>query len=302
MSRSHLAGRIGNEVADFANQFRLDARAKAVLRRDGGECAGKELTRRAELRAARGPGVENPVGSVALSDDGRVLAAGCGDRAVWVWGTESGRLLRWVRGNKTSVRQVLLLPGGKKGVSMDQDHSGFHYLVWDVEGDAEPTWLHRIDRGEQIIALSADSKLVLGSYGHFISLADGRSVSKLVGTYNLSCHAAVFSPDGNKVAIVSSGIQLWDIAMNKKIWAVPHRGAEGLLFTSDGKRVFSVGDGSLQTWDVENGDELGPYRFDLGRGPRSGQRFTSYRAFTPGRERILLGTNDGSLFLVKLPI
>ena len=121
---------------------------------------GNELKRKAKFRATSGPGVEKWVWSVALSPDGKILAAGSDDKTVWVWETKSGNLLRRVRGHEGRVDHVFVLPDGKQGISVDQYGS---CLVWNVEGDAEP---RKLQIRAQRTALSPDGKLLSGSDGN----------------------------------------------------------------------------------------------------------------------------------------
>jgi glucose repression regulatory protein TUP1 len=61
------------------------------------------------------------VTSVALSPDGRYVAAGSLDKIVRVWDVQTGHLLERLEGHKDSVYSVAFMPDGKTIVSGSLD-------------------------------------------------------------------------------------------------------------------------------------------------------------------------------------
>lgn len=252
---------------------------------------GRELKRKAHFRATSGPGVEKWVWSVALSPDGKILAAGSDDNTVWVWETESGKLVRRVRGHQGGrVERMFFLPDGKQGISVEQYGP---CLVWNVDGDAEP---RKLQIRAQRPALSSDGKLLSGSDGKNTVLfeLEGDKKISVLGNYGQD---VAFSPDSTKLAKGADGlVQLWEIKTGQKIWASKGHGNEikRVLFTPDGKRILSIDGVRLHVWDAENGDEIG--RFRIG-----GKTVASCIACAPDGTTILLGDRDGGLTLHELP-
>ncbi len=172
----------------------------------------KNELKRKTFRATSGPGVEKWVWSVAISPDGKILAAGSDDKTVWLWEIQSGKLLRRVRGHEERVDHVFFTPDSKKGVSIDRYGT---CLVWDAEGDAEPKKFQTGARG--VSTLSPDGKLLCFSNGNDTIVADLANGNKLfmLGKY---CSDVAFSPDGKKIAKCdsSSDVELWDNNTSKK--------------------------------------------------------------------------------------
>lgn len=69
------------------------------------------------------------VTSVAISPDGRLVAAGSLDRMVRVWDTQTGHLLEKLEGHKDSVYSVAFAPDGKSLVSGSLDRT---LKSWDL--------------------------------------------------------------------------------------------------------------------------------------------------------------------------
>ena len=254
-----------------------------------------ELKRKAEFRATTGPGVEKWVWSVALSPDGKILAAGSDDKTVWVWESESGKLLRRVRGHGERVDNVFFFPDGKKGISVDRYGT---CLVWDVDGDAKPQE-QLLKTGARVTSLSPDGKLLCFSDGNntiLFDLANGKKVST-IGKY---CEDVAFAPDSKKIAKGDDSfpktVQLWDTKTGKQLWASNghNNKIKRVLFTPEGKRILSRDGVRLHIWDTENGDEIG--RFRIG-----GKTVASCIACSLDGKMVLVGNREGGLALHKLP-
>ena len=69
------------------------------------------------------------VGPLALSSDGRLLAAVERDNGIWVYETASGRVVRRFQGHTEGITDLTFTPDGSKLISVSRDHTG---LVWGV--------------------------------------------------------------------------------------------------------------------------------------------------------------------------
>jgi WD40 repeat protein len=75
-------------------------------------------------------GQRGPLCSVALSEDGRMVAAAGADLTVSVWDGRSGQLLQTFTGHTNGILCVVFQPGGRRLASGDIDGT---VLIWSVE-------------------------------------------------------------------------------------------------------------------------------------------------------------------------
>jgi glucose repression regulatory protein TUP1 len=74
-------------------------------------------------------GPSDGVTSVALSPDGRLLAAASLDKVVRIWDTETSQLLDRLEGHSDSVYSIAFSPDGKNVISGSLDRN---IMLWDV--------------------------------------------------------------------------------------------------------------------------------------------------------------------------
>jgi WD40 repeat protein len=77
------------------------------------------------------PELDAGVTSVAISPDGRLVAAGSLDTAVRLWDVQTGALVEKLRSHKDSVYSVAFTPDGKGLVSGSLDKT---LKYWDIRG------------------------------------------------------------------------------------------------------------------------------------------------------------------------
>lgn len=81
-------------------------------------------------------GPTDGVTSVALSPDGRYLAAGSLDKVVRIWNTETGQVLDRLEGHSDSVYSIAFSPDGKNVISGSLDRT---IMLWDVAAQGRTT-------------------------------------------------------------------------------------------------------------------------------------------------------------------
>ncbi len=170
----------------------------------------------------------------ALSPDGKRVATACEDGTARVWDLETGRPLGGPLRHKGAVRSVAYRTDGRQLVTAGDDRTA---RIWDA------------DTGQAIRVLD-HSRLDLVAFF-------GQTPGPVL--------AAVFSPDGERVATSQSGqVRVWRVADGKP--AAPTRQVESgiaqhdnfrLAFSADGRRLL-IGGGQrvIRTWDADTGRRL----------------------------------------------
>ena len=200
--------------------------------------------------------------TMALSPDGRNLAAVDDEQHVRVWSLSDGKA-RKLRLPAANLREIVFDPTGETLVTGTDDG---RIRLWDVGSDRQRGKI--LDSGEWPVAalrFTPDGRRLLssdtGSEITVWNLATHRPAHRFTG-YTVvraeSFHA--FSPDGRTVAIGSGNgtLELWDVASGERRESLASHGDEAigtLDFSADGS-LLAVGhhDGSTALWRV-TGDE-----------------------------------------------
>jgi WD40 repeat protein len=174
-----------------------------------------------ELRPLTGP--SQSVEAIAISEDGRLLAAASREETVWLWDLARGQPLQPLTGHAGRVLAVAFSPDGRYLAA-----GGLSDLkIWDLTTRRERLTLSGHPDWIGAIAFSRNGRvLAAGGGGKTIKLWDadtGRSPRTLVG-HTGAVTAITFSPDGRWLASASrdGSTRLWD----------PATGAEMALLTT----------------------------------------------------------------------
>ena len=210
-----------------------------------------------------------PDGTVALSRDDRLIAAGNAD---------GGVLLDTVAPDGVTAPRPVLLDSGTTTIeSIAFDRAGTvlatgaddgQVRLWDVRDPAHPRELPPLATGGEVanVAFSPDGRFVAGaSVDHkvhlwSVSTSGARPVAELGGFANYAWSVA-FSPDSKTLAGggADNSIHLWDIhdPSHPRPLGHPFTGPThyvfSLAFSPDGKTLAAAGgDGSVWTWSIAN--------------------------------------------------
>lgn len=208
---------------------------------------------------------------VALSSDGKLIAAGGRDDAIKLWDAGTGRELFTLRGHRKSIRELAFSPDNKLLASASQDAD---IKVWSVATGQEVSTLTAHSEGVIALAISSDGKkLASGSQDRTILIWDiesGEPDAAYTG-HQEWVNAVAFSPDGKKLASgsVDGEIRIWEVRtrgpqgepqmIQRPLQTLAgHKGSvNSLTFNSDGKLLVSgSSDASMKLWDVMTGKEL----------------------------------------------
>ena len=210
------------------------------------------------------PGKKTGVYSVAISPDGKILAAGCTDWTVKLWDLTTRRLLGVLKEHSTPVKYVTFSPDGTLLASGDERGD---LILWDP------------------VTQEKTAKLTT----RFTT--DETSFTSMV-----ECIA--FSPDGTMMATSNREdkvVLLWKTGFPKPV-SVIHTDSEAILsmmFSPNGKRLVLGGrDNSVSLCDLDN-------NFEVNR-LYSHKDDVNGVAFSPDGNLIASGSNSGTIFIWDL--
>jgi WD40 repeat protein len=251
------------------------------------------------------------VQSLTFSPNGKVLAGGTTDCAVYFWLAGSGKALGSIPGNPTSsLRQgVAFSPDGRTLAACAPDGA---LCVWEVVSGKKRLRLGSPgQQGVPSVAFSPDGKLVAGTDPGYQGRArvwdaeTGQEVAQLHGGPEIVYHLA-FAPDGkqlvgtgyfrNNVGRVP-GVHVWDALTGKHVRAVFAEASgdscASFALSPDGKTAALGWSGhTLDLWDVAAGKRL--YGLE-----RHGNQVLAV-AFSPDGKLLASGCENGKVGLFEV--
>jgi WD40 repeat protein len=201
-------------------------------------------------------------GTVALSPDGKVLAAGTYNQPVRTWGVATGKAIHTLGGRGGGfARSLAFSPDGKALLAVRSDGP----VLWDVETGKElrrfgGKWLSAYAG-----ALSPDGKALAVNDGHAVRLFEtdtGKELLPSAASVGM-VEAVAFSPDGKVALTAGAGVQVWETVSGKHLAGLATGSPVGAaVFAPDGRSVV-VGysrEQAIRRLDWHSGQEL--RRFD----------------------------------------
>jgi WD40 repeat protein len=200
--------------------------------------------------------------ALALSSDGRWLAAGSPDKAVRAWDVPSGELRATLSGHSDWVVGVAFAPTEPSVLATATARDGVQ--LWDVESGERLAASRPVGHtdGVEAVAYSPDGKLLAtGSSDETVWLWDASSGQAEAvldafgmardGAYCACVWSLAFSPDGTTLVTGSTDarVRQWDVATGELLYTSQAMGdlISGLGFSPDGQLV-AAGDSDSNVW------------------------------------------------------
>ncbi len=240
------------------------------------------------------------IGAVAVAADGKLVAAGRGNR-VAVFEVGTGRILADLGGHIDLIQSLRFTPDGQHLAAGSYEVA----TLWDVPADLASPWPTPRTFGPhafRVLAIdfSPDGRLMATGGGDparsgevkLWDLASGRLARSIDGLHTDTVCGLRFHPDGTKLATASADkfLKVVGLEDGKELKAFEGHTGHVLAvdWSADGKQIASGGaDNVLKVWDLETGDLL---RTLMGAGkPITGVRWV------PNRPLVAGASGDGSV-------
>ncbi|MER6134376.1 helix-turn-helix domain-containing protein [Streptomyces sp. NPDC001815] len=199
-------------------------------------------------------GGSEPVDSIALSPDGRTVAANSRDGKVRIWSLPGGQLRHTLAGYDSGEVAAFSPDGRTLAVAAVRGSDGMIGLLDPVTGRKLRT-ITVSDGSVRGMAFSPDGRTVAASSPAAVrvwDVATGRQRRSFTSQFD--AQAVAFGPDGRTVAAVDNGrVRVWDVTTGRTRNAHDSQ-SEGVVFSPDGRTYAAVRtDGSVQLRETATG-------------------------------------------------
>ncbi|GII65705.1 hypothetical protein Skr01_57900 [Sphaerisporangium krabiense] len=197
------------------------------------------------------------VSSVALSTDGRTLAATDGG-VTRLWRLDGRRAGRDLPGERALRESMTTSPGGEVVVNTGR---GEDVELWDARTSRPLTPAFEWRSGLAGLTLSPDGRTLATLAGNDVQLWDVailRQIDRPLTGHTVN--GLAFGPDGTLATAGTDGtVHLWDVLHRRDVTIAGHEDrVRAVAFSPDGRTVTSAGDdNTVRLWDVATRRSLG---------------------------------------------
>lgn len=291
-SASDSRGLLHTLTFDSASAFAMSADGEAIA--VGGGTA-VVLVDGSQWTVTRALAMTSGVVAVALSPDGRLVAAGLYDDTIGVWEVSSGAQVASLAGRPKLAAGLAFSPDGRFLASTT---TGLEVKLWSVGSWRQVRTLSGLSLPGNCLAFSPESRLIAAafpgiyppaSWKETVAVWDVETGQRLrllqrsaIGGYALS-----FSPDGRYLCTDDT---LWDTRSGQVLYThwVPNSSTAWVSFLPDGTLFATAGaDGVVRLWQAATGYEVTAFEGHAGA--------VVFVQFTPDGRYIVSGGLDGTL-------
>ena len=247
-------------------------------------------------------GHQDGVRTVQFSPDGRLLASGGRDNAIYLWDVETKSLAApAITGNSGWINSLSFSPDGRVLASTSEDGT---VRMWDVTSGqpiGEPLRGHA--GAVRSVTFSPDGRFLASAGADNLVLlwdaASGEPVGRPLAGHSDVVWSVAFSPDSTQLATASADrtIRLWDVETQATIGQpfVGHNNwVLSVAFSPDGRMLASGGaDQAIIIWDVESHSLIGQPNL-------LHQNWVRRVAFSPDGQYLLSASADQTVRLWNL--
>lgn len=203
-------------------------------------------------------GHTGPIGRIAWSPDGRILASPSADQTIRLWDAIEGRHLQTLEGHSDTVNSVCFDPSGRTVASASDDNT---VKIWEAATGKLVRTMSAHQREVYSVAFDfSGGTLATGSADKTVRVWDA-GTGQLQGTlkgHSKRIFCVTFDPSHNVLASASEDrdIRLWNARDGKQLLTLTgHQGAVyGVAFDPTGRTLISGGsDRTVKLWDTSSG-------------------------------------------------
>ncbi|HEY3310974.1 MAG TPA: helix-turn-helix domain-containing protein [Anaerolineales bacterium] len=202
---------------------------------------------------------------VAISPDGKTVAAGGADQSIYLWDFATGKTIRVLYGHSADVTGVDFSPDGKYLVSASYDRTA---RLWDVAtGQTVQVFTGQSDKIEFVI-FSPDGQNILTTgpgEARVWDIATGKTLHIISDDHSIVFYRARYSPDGKYFILpyMDTTARLYDAVTGEQIrvFELPKPNAvTTVAFSPDGKTFATASaDKIARLWDFSSGKVIREY-------------------------------------------
>jgi len=217
--------------------------------------SGRRLSEQTKLRQL------GQITALSFSPDGQQLFLGGYSGTIQVWHLGAGGVLASaglsaeMSVHQKAVRCIAPAPDGSFIVTGGEDNR----LVWVQPGPALQTrTLVSFEQAVRAVQLTSDGAVAVASDGRELVWVElkSASVTRRLPLIGSTVHAVAISPDGARAACSHGyAISVWETetSLMRSLETGKHEIQWSLVFTPDGRRLLSGGQGSFHVWDIPTG-------------------------------------------------